>query len=83
MWKVKESKQPVYIASNLKTATTRIGTQGNLLVPVVESSLASKSFMVRSASTWNSIPPEIRNTRNLQGFKKKLKQWVKSNVEIS
>ena len=82
VWKVKESKQPVYIASSLKTATTRSGAQGNLLVPVVESSLASKSFMVRSASTWNSIPPEIRNTRNLQGFKKKLKQWVKSNVEI-
>ena len=82
VWKVKKSKQPVYIASSLKTATTRSGAQGNLLVPVVESSLASKSFMVRSASTWNSIPPEIRNTRNLQGFKKKLKQWVKSNVEI-
>ena len=82
VWKVKMSQQPAYIASNLKTANTRSGAQGNLQVPFVESDLAGKSFMVRSASTWNLIPPDIRNVKKLHGFKKKLKQWIKSNVEL-
>ena len=83
VWKVKQSQQPAYIASNFRIATTRSGAQGNLQVPAVESDLASKSFMVRAASTWNLIPLEIRSVKKLIGFKKKLKQWVKSNVEVN
>ena len=50
--------------------------QGNLRVPGGLSTLARKSFMVRSAVVWNSIPPDIRNSKSIQVFKKKLKKWI-------
>ena len=82
VWKVKVSQHPVYIASRLMPATTRCAAQGNLLVPVVNKAVSSKSFMVRAAATWNSIPADIRSTNTLVGFKKKLKEWTKSNIEV-
>ena len=44
--------------------------------------MASKSYMVRSAVMWNSIPPSLRNVKEFQTFKGKLKHWVKTNIEI-
>ena len=82
VWRVLESKCPVYIHSNMQLSATRSAAQGNLRVPPVESSLAGKSFMVRSASVWNTVPPDIRSIKTIHTFKKKLKQWVKLNIEI-
>ena len=82
VWRVKASKCPVYIDTNLKPTNTRSAAQGNLRVPVVEKSLSSNSFMVRSAVTWNSVPADIRSCKKLGAFKKRLKQWVGENVEI-
>ena len=83
VWRVSNTKCPVYIDTKLQLSKTRSSAQGNLRVPVVERSLASKSFMVRSAVIWNQIPPDIRNCKTLGVFKKNLKQWIKVNVEIS
>ena len=83
VWRVKASKCPVYIESKLQLCKTRSSAQGNLLVPVVERSSSSKSFMVRSAVTWNQIPAEIRSCKSLETFKRNLKQWIKANVEIT
>ena len=82
VWRVKANKCPVYIDTNLKPTNTRSAAQGNLRVPVVEKSLSSNSFMVRSAVTWNSVPADIRSCKKLGAFKKRLKQWVGENVEI-
>ena len=82
VWKVKTWQCPVYIHSKLQPSNTRSAAQGNLLVPVVESALSSKSFMVRSTSTWNMLPPDIRTIQQLNVFKRKLKQWTKTNIEI-
>ena len=73
---------PVHIYSKLQPSVTRSAVQGNLRVPAVESSLAGKSFMVRSASVWNTVPPDIRNIRTIHTFKKRLKEWTKLNIEI-
>ena len=54
----------------------------NSSVQQVEMSLSGKSFLVRSAGMWNAIPTDIRNIRQVEGFKKCLKSWIKSNVEI-
>ena len=83
VWRVITSKCPVYIETKLKLSRTRSSAQGNLLVPVVEKSFSSKSFMVRSAVIWNQIPAEIRSCKSLETFKRNLKQWIKANVEIT
>ena len=75
VWRVLASKCPVYIHSNLQLSATRSAAQGNLRVPPVETDLAGKSFMVRAAAVWNTVPPDIRNIKTIHTFKKKLKQW--------
>ena len=82
VWKVKVSEYPVYIKSKLIPSNTRSSTQGTLLVPSVEKSTSSKSFIVRSASTWNHLPQDIRNIQNLGTFKMKLKAWTRENISI-
>ena len=83
VWRVNASKCPVYIETKLQLSRTRSSAQGNLLVPVVDNSVSSKSFMVRSAVTWKQIPAEIRSCKRLETFKKNLKQLIKANVEIT
>ena len=63
-------------------SANRSAAQGNLRVPPVESHLAGKSFMVRSAGVWNTLPADIGSIKTVHTFKKKLKQWVKHNIEI-
>ena len=82
VWRVYASRRPVHIYSRLQLSTTRSAAQGTLRVPVVEYSVSSKSFMVRSTVTWNTVPPSIRSIQKLETFKRKLKQWVKVNIEI-
>ena len=86
VWSVRSSKVPVYINSKLKPAITRRHTrstvEGKLMEPVVEKSVTRSSFMVRSASTWNQIPPDIRNIEKLETFKGNLKTWIRKNINI-
>ena len=82
VYKVKVSGSPVYIRSKFTPSNTRSASQGTLLVPVVEKSTSSKSFIVRSASTWNHLPPEIRNLQSLNTFKVELKKWTRENINI-
>ena len=82
VWKVKASECPVYINNKFKPSNTRSSNQGTLLVPAVEKATSSKSFIVRSASTWNHLPQDIRNIKNLSTFKVNLKAWTKENISI-
>ena len=83
IWRVQTTKSPVYIDTELHLSKTRSAAQGTMRVPLADKSVASKSFMVRSAVVWNEIPADIRNCKTLGVFKKKLKQWIRVNVEIS
>ena len=83
VWRVNNDKCPVYIATKLELSMTRSSIHGTLRVPVVEKATSKKSFMVRSAVTWNLIPPEIRSSKTLGVFKSSLKKWIKVNVEIA
>ena len=82
VWKVKTAGVPVYIKSRMQLSVTRSAEEGTLRVPVVDSALSSKSFLVRSAVMWNSIPPSLRSIEKFETFKSKLKQWIKANVDI-
>ena len=82
VWKVQTSKLPGYINSKIQLAITRSAAKGTLRVPVVEKSVSAKSFMVRSAVMWNTIPPSIRDIKKFETFKSKLKHWTRANIEI-
>ena len=79
---MRRTKLPVYISSRMEVSITRSALEGTLRVPSVESDLAQKSFMTRSAVMWNTIPAELRSIKKLESFKIKLKQWTKGNIGI-
>ena len=83
VWRVRSKRCPVYMDSRFQLSRTRSSAQGNLVVPVAVTSVASKSFMVRATIVCNQIPTEIRQSQSVETFKRKLKQWVKINVEVS
>ena len=76
VWKVKASECPVYINSKYNPSSTRSSIQGTLLVPVVEKSTSSKSFIVRSASKWNHLPQDMRNSKDLSNLKSNIEKKV-------
>ena len=45
-------------------------------------SLKSDSMRYRGAKEYNRIPADIINSPSLETFKKKLRQWVKMNVDL-
>ena len=83
VWRIKTNKGPHYLHGSFQPARTRSAAQGNLDIPVVQTSVASKSFMVRGPLVWNQIPPQIRNCKKLEIFKKELKEWIRVNIEIT
>ena len=83
VWSIKTNKCPHYLHSKLQPGRTRSAAQGNLDIPVVQTSVASKSFKVRGPLVWNQIPPEIRSCRSRETFKKKLKEWIRVNIELT
>ena len=44
--------------------------------------LSWNSFRWRVVRSWNMLPLELREVKNILKFKKELKQWVENNVEI-
>ena len=82
VWKIRTAEVPVYLNSRMQLSVTRSAEEGTLRVPIAESSITSKSFLVRAAVMWNSIPPSLRNIKRFESFKSKLKQWTKANIDI-
>ena len=83
VWSIRSNRCPAYIDSRFQLSRTRSSAQGNLEVPAAQTSIATKSFMVRAALVWNQIPIEIRQGKSEETFKRKLKQWVRMNIEVS
>ena len=44
--------------------------------------LPKNSFRYRGATTYNSIPDDIRTSLTMATFKSKLKKWVKTNISL-
>ena len=82
VWRVRTAQLPRYIHSKLQSSITRSSEEGTLRIPPVERSLSAKSFLVRAAVMWNSVPPAIRDIKKIEELKPKLKTWIKQNVEL-
>ena len=82
------SRNPLYMHNAMSTAhplRTRQATGGQIRLGQnfdSKQGLIHDSFRYRAAKDYNSIPAAIRSIRYLPSFKKKLKQWVRSNIPI-
>ena len=86
VYKVKSDKKPFYLYDRLGhefSHNTRL-MEGNGVRDTGKqhSELHRTSFIPRSIRDWNSLPHNIRLCTKLPEFKKRLKVWVKSNIEI-
>ena len=55
---------------------------GGLRVDGIHGGLVNKSFLIRAAKDFNTIPADIRMCRTIPAFKQQLKKWVKQNVPL-
>ena len=80
------SKTPLYLSQHLNTDhpyPTRLAAEGGLRVDGIHGGLVSKSFLIRAAKEFNTIPGNIRSCRKLPAFKKQLKRWIKDNIPLA
>ena len=80
-----KTKEPLYLSEHLITVhpyPTRLAAGGGLRVDGLHGGLASKSFLVRVAKEFNTIPSDIRLSRSIPSFKKQLKKWTKDNSPL-
>ena len=82
IWKLVIYRTPQNIYSQLKPAGTRSGDYGTLSIRATDTAIGRNSFMVRGLLAWNRVPNEIRQIQNLHTFKKKLRVWVRLNIDI-
>ena len=76
VFKIRESGEPEDLARLLNKESRN----SRIMMPRTFLSLASKSFVWRGARDWNLLPVDLRMTKQLGCFKRRLKVWVKENV---
>ena len=79
--KILVNRNPLYFKQRMNTNhpyRTRQAAGGSIWRG--EEELTGTGFTSRGAQVYNKLPVYIRNCRNLQTFKHKLKQWVSSNI---
>ena len=86
--KTKVNKSPIYMYrkfSSVYPYSTRQADGGCIRLGLEftsKKSICHDSYRYRAASNYNSIPSEIRLSRNVGIFKHKLKKWVISNIPV-
>ena len=55
---------------DVATHTTRSSVSNKLYVPKVKSTSFKRSFMYSASVLWNDLSEELRNSRNIETFKK-------------
>ena len=85
--KILINQEPEYLYRKMteENKQHRYETRGNkkadLKVMETNSSLARTSFRWRGAELYNKLPIELRE-ETLNSYKKKVKEWVKTNIKI-
>ena len=75
VYRVRQTQEPEYLASLL----CRDSPNGRIVIQNTSLTLAQKSFSIRGACNWNSLPPSIREL-SLSQFKKEVKAWIKKEI---
>ena len=91
LWRARKNKEPKYIFSNInrkpnyRTRSVAAGVpdaEGYFQIPSTQKASTKKGIMTRGPTLWNTLPMELRTYQgSLQIFKKKLRTWIKNNLE--
>ena len=76
VYRVRQTGEPEYLASLL----CRDSPNGRMIIQNTSLTLTKKSFSIRGAYDWNSLPPSIRELKSLSQFKKEVKAWIKREI---
>ena len=85
VYRTTKTRTPLYLSQHLSTEhpyPTRLATGGGIRFEGTHGGIVNKSFLIRSARDYNSIPASIRSSTSLATFKKQLKQWIKLNIPL-
>ena len=86
LWKIRNSGNPQYLNEKFVQRfnySTRQATSNSLSIySTPRSEMSKKSFVFNTTILWNSLSTDLRKTQSLMAFKRNLRSWVKSNVEI-
>ena len=83
VYKAKQDKKPTYIFNKISTpfhVITRLARSNGIKENwTMKSKIGKQSFIPRTTTEWNRLPPDIRSTSSLGKFKEKLRKWVQQN----
>ena len=76
VFRIRLNKEPEYLASILCNEAHN----GRILLPRPNLELAEKSFTIRGARLWNSLPADIKVEKKMSKFKVMVKLWIEKNT---
>ena len=81
--KVMQAKKPAYISDRVQTVARERETRRTdhlcLQTRFCKTVTASRSFIPRCTTLWNSLPSSIHEIRDLQTFKSQQRLYIKEN----
>ena len=86
VYKFRQDRRPRYFCDKFNqefSRETRLAGEGGIRkITTLKRTLTQNSFIPRSIDIWNKLPQDTRQAKNLNIFKKRLKQWIIKNVPI-
>ena len=86
VYKFRQDRRPRYFCDKFNqefSRETRLAGEGGIRkTTTLKRTLTQNSFIPRSIDIWNKLPQDTRQAKNLNIFKKRLKQWIIKNVPI-
>ena len=76
VFRIRKSKEPEGLAHVLSLDSR----QGRVIMPNSRHDIYRNSFIYRGSQLWNSLPSEVREYDKISSFKKRVRDWVKNNV---
>ena len=86
VYQVKTSRKPFYFRYKLNTQFNRetrlAASDGIRIMERNRLSLTKSGFRVRASAQWNTLPIDVRQSKNILSFKRNLKAWILKNVSL-
>ena len=85
MFKCMNGSAPVYLSdpfchvSHVHYFNTRTVANNDLYISPVRTEYMKRSFSYCGPKLWNMLPNSLRNSENIDTFKKHLKFWIKES----
>ena len=72
--------EKIVTLNDVHTYQTRGASTCKLLLPRFRTETGQRSFAMRAARAWNSLPDEVRCSTNMNNFKSQLNSYIRNNV---